>query len=301
MELKGVDVVINRLPPARRARRNLRRVARHAALDVLALLDQVTGRTARGLRQPRIHLPYLHAVPQKEEETFRALLSELAHDHELISYSEAVRRIHHGPVDKPAVAFSFDDGFASNTRTARILEEFGTSGMFFVPPGFVGTRTVDMARKFYGFSEGVDEPAMTWDDLEHLKAAGHEVGNHTWGHRILSVISEDEMLTEVGRGAEELRTRLGNCDHFAWPRGRFFHFTPAGARAVFATGHLSCASAERGAHPIARPGAPELVCLRRDHIMTEWPLRHSRYFMGRAGLRNDPRYGRWPDEWNIVP
>lgn len=194
-------------------RSSLRRVARHGALDVLSTWEQISGRTENGLRQPRLHLPYLHAVPTQEEQAFRAFVAELSREHELIGYTEAVRRIRQGPIDRPAVAFSFDDGFASNVRVAKILEEFGTTGMFFVPPGFIGTATVSEARDFYGFSEGVDEPAMTWGDLETLKANGHEVGNHTWGHKVLSWISEEEMQTEISRGAEELRRRLGDCDH----------------------------------------------------------------------------------------
>jgi hypothetical protein len=248
-----------------------------------------------------VHLPYLHAVPESEEPAFRRLVAVLARDHELISYSEAARRITRGPIDRPAIAFSFDDGFASNVRIARILEEFGTTGMFFVPPGFVGTSTVADARRFYGFSVGVDEPAMTWDDLEKLKANGHEVGNHTWGHRVLSQISAAEVQDEIGRGAEELRRRLGSCDHFAWPRGRFFHFSEDAAAHVFATGHATCASAERGAHFTVHTGTRELLCLRRDHLMTNWPLRHCRFFLGRSGLRKDPAYGRWPVDWSVVP
>lgn len=279
---------------------SLRRMARHGALDVLSTWDLITGRTKEGLSQPRIHLPYLHAVPAHEEDAFRSFVAELAQDHELIGYSEAVRRIRQGPIDRPAVAFSFDDGFASNVHVAKILEEFGTTGMFFVPPGFIGTPTVAQAREFYGFSEGVDEPAMTWEDLENLKARGHEVGNHTWGHRVMSWVSNDEMHSQISRGVEELRFRLGECDHFAWPRGRFFHFTAAAARVVFATGHISCASAERGAHPRVIAGAPELLCLRRDHIMTEWPLRHCRYFIGRSGWRQDVSYGSWPDGWDVA-
>lgn len=291
---------LQRLPLAGRTRRVVRRAARHGALDALSLQALLTGRTQRGIRQPRVHLPYLHAVPRAEEGVFRTFIAELARGHELIGYSEAVRRIQQGPIDRPAVAFSFDDGFASNVQTAKILEEFGTTGMFFVPPGFIGTPTISRAREFYGFSEGVDEPAMTWDDLERLKAAGHEIGNHTWGHRVLSSLSSDEMHDEIERGADELRRRLGECDHFAWPRGRFLHFSAAAATAVFASGHKSCASAERGAHCYVHHGPPELLCLRRDHIMTEWPIRHSRYFLGRAGRRQDTSVGSWPSGWQVA-
>lgn len=291
---------IDRSPSALEARRNARHVFRYAALDVLSLRDQLTKRTAEGLRTPRVHFAYLHVVPQHEEDAFRGLVAELTRDHELIAYSEAVRRVKEGPIERPAVAFSFDDGFASNVRTSRILEEFGTKGMFFVPPGFIGTPTVHEARAFFR-SKRPNEPAMTWDDLELLKSRGHEIGNHTWGHRVISQISVDQMQNEISRGVEDLRARLGECEHFAWPRGRFIHFTAEAARTVFATAHISCASAERGAHTAVHPGAAELLCLRRDHIMTEWPLRHSLYFIGRSARRHDATYGHWPSGWNVKP
>ena len=82
-------------------------------------------------------------------------------------------------------------------RASRILEEFGATGMFFVPTGFVGTKTVAEARGFFGFVEGCDEPAMTWEDLEGLKGRGHEIGNDTHTHRILARLTAQERADEV--------------------------------------------------------------------------------------------------------
>ncbi len=282
------------------ALRSARAVARHSALDALSLRARWTGDVRRGLATPRVHLPYLHAVPPGEEATLRRLLTVLAASHTFISYSEAVDRVLHGPIDRPYVAFSFDDGFASNVRSAAILEEFGATGMFFVPSGFVGTPSVQAARDFYGFSAGVDEPAMTWDDLEGLLDRGHEVGNHTRGHHVVSWADPAAADDDIHRGAEELRTRLGRVHHFAWPRGRFSHFTPRAAQTVRETGHLSCASAERGAHRVPTSKDPASVCLRRDHLMTAWPLRHQLYFLAQSALRSRPTTNDWPESWDVT-
>lgn len=277
---------------------SLRAGARHVALDALSVRERVGGRLEQSLAIPRVHLPYLHAVPEHEEDNFRALLTALAPTHTFISYSEALDRIANGPIDRPYVAFSFDDGFASNVRTAGILEEFGTTGMFFVPPGFIGVSTVSDARDFYGFSDGVDEPAMTWDDLDALKARGHEIGNHTLGHKVISWIDDEAVVEEIGVGADELRARYGDVTDFAWPRGRFQHFTQGGAATVFATGHLSCASAERGAHTVPA-GELDRVCLRRDHLMTSWPLRHQLYFLARSAAQSSEASNDWPQDWHV--
>lgn len=277
-----------------------RALARHGALDVLSARYRLQSLQQDALETPRVSLPYLHAVPHDEEDSFRAFVKELAKTHTFISYSEAVERVKRGPIDKPYVSFSFDDGFKSNVRTARILEEFGARGMFFVPPGFIGTETVGEARDFYGFSEGVDEPAMTWSDLEQLLESGHEIGNHTLGHKVMSWVDDTVMENEIHEGATQLRTRLGPIEHFAWPRGRFFHFTEQAARAVFDSGHTSCASAERGAHTVPHSASDETLCLRRDHIMTHWPLRHSMYFIAKSSRRAGRGRNAWPEEWNVA-
>ena len=277
-----------------------RGAVRHLALDLLSARQRRGGRIDAALARPRVHLPYLHAVPAREEDRLRELLAALAPTHAFISYSEAVDRIRRGDIDRPYVAFSFDDAFASNTRTARVLEEFGAPSMFFVPPGFIGTRSVAEAREFYGFSEGVDEPAMTWGDLEDLLARGHEVGNHTLGHKVMSWVDQDQVLEEVSLGAADLRSRLGEVTHFAWPRGRFHHFTDAAARTVFETGHTSCASAERGAHVHGSGPSVTSLCLRRDHLMTRWPLRHLRYLLARSAAGADGSSNTWPEEWDVA-
>ena len=277
----------------------LRTTGRHAALDGLSALGRLSGRESAGLATPRVQFPYLHAVPENEEHSFRKLLGSLATTHTFVSYSEAVRRVRSGEIDRPYLALSFDDGFASNVRTARLLEEFGIVGCFFVTTGFIGTPTLTEARDFFGYSAGIDEPAMTWSDLEALKAAGHEIGNHTQTHRVVSSLSPQRVVDEIGGAADVLRARLGSVEHFAWPFGRFFHFTGDAARVVFDTGHLSCASAERGAHLSAEGASADSLCIRREHIMTSWPRRHSRYFLSRSALRGAPSAQGWPAGWEV--
>lgn len=271
---------------------------------MLALGRRVKGHDDRAMSRPRVSFPYLHAVSPSEEATFRSFMAALAEHHTFLSYDDAVQRVLHGPIDKPYVALSFDDGFASNLRTSQILDEFGAPGCFFVPTGFIGTaRTVQESRAFYGFSEGVDERALTWAELEEMRERGHAVENHSVNHPVISGLSDQQATDEVHLAAEELRRRLGDCRHFAWPRGRFFHFSPLAARAVFDAGHVSCSSAERGAHVRVRPGDPRGLCLRRDHEMTSWPLAHALYFLARSSDRAaaDPAADGWPEGWLVGP
>lgn len=274
--------------------------ARRTALDALSLWRTANGKDKSAFIRPRIYFPYLHEVPEHEEPQFRNFLKLLSVDHTFISYGDAIHRVINGPIDKPYVAFSFDDGFASNVRASQILEEFGATACFFVPPAFIDSRlpTVEAMRQF-GFADGTREPAMTWTDLEEILSRGHEVGNHTMNHKTLSLVSEQEAVDEISNGAERIRQVLGECRHFAWPRGQFKHFTEAAARTVFETGHESCASAVRGSHDMPLEGSGRSLCVRRDHIMTAWPLRHDRYFVGRASENGAGASSFWPDDWKV--
>lgn len=275
-----------------------RSVARHAALDALAIGRRFSGRTTRDLSRPRVHFLYLHAVPAHEVPTFRRFVAEVAEHHDLVSYSRAVELAKSDGPSRPNVCFSFDDAFASNFAASRVLEEFGTTACFFVPTRFVGCDSVTEARRFYGVSDGVNEIAMTWSELEDMVSRGHEVGNHTMSHRVISELSESEVYDEISGARETLRERLDQGMHFAWPRGRFVHFTPYATRTVFETGHLSCASAVRGSHESAVGQDQLRMCIRRDHIKTSWPVRHSRYFVGTSSARAGA--GAWPADWEVA-
>lgn len=284
---------------ANRLRQAAKAATRHVALDLLADRWVRSGRVEAGFARPRVHFLYLHAVPEGDETRFQSLLDRLAETHDMVSHTRAVELVTAGDVSRPTVSFSFDDGFASNYRTARTLEEYGTVGMFFVPTTFIGTATVGEARQIFGYSQHIDEPAMTWAQLEELRSRGHEVGNHTRTHPNLATLSGDQVRDEIEGGAEILRERLGECRHFAWPFGRWVHFSLDAARIVFESGHESCASAERGAHAVTQLAAAESVCLRRDHLMSSWPLRHMEYFIARASLQSDVSSNGWP-EWAAV-
>ena len=85
-------------------------------------------------------------------------------------------------------------------------------------------------------SSELDRPPMrflSWDDVETLLQAGHEIGSHTVNHPNIAQLSVGQMQTEIAESYEKLVQRIGSVEHFSWPLGRFFHFTPVAARTVF--------------------------------------------------------------------
>lgn len=278
----------------------LRETARSIALDVLSGRDQVTGLFESSTTRPRVHFLYFHSVPSPELPQFSALLDVLQRKHTFISHSVAAKKVAGGDIDRPYLSISFDDGFASNVAAARILSERAISACFFIPTNFIGIHDVVEARRFFRTSRGIDESAMTWGEIESLLSQGHEIGNHTEKHRNLSELSVAELEQEIGGASETLLRRLGERPtHFAWPYGTFEHAGPDVPRITLQTGHSTCASAERGAHMVSTRAGEQIPCLRRDHIMSSWPLRHSLYFIARSARTATPATNEFPPGWLV--
>jgi peptidoglycan/xylan/chitin deacetylase (PgdA/CDA1 family) len=257
----------------------LRGRLRHRALDASALLNRLGGRRDRSLAVPRVQILYLHYLFDDEVQPFRRLLSILSQSHAFLRYSQAVETIRRGPIDRPAVAFTFDDGFDSCRRAADILAEFGASACFFVCPGLIDLTDADaLARISRDVFHLPPMTFMDWDQLSTLKSQGHEIGNHTLTHENLA--RTDKPLDEqIGESADRIRQRLGGCEHFAWPYGRPDAITPAALSAIRRAGHVSIASGIRGSYTAPEPDdAP----LRRDHVIAAWPVDHTLYFLSRS-------------------
>ncbi|HKO01745.1 MAG TPA: polysaccharide deacetylase family protein [Thermoanaerobaculia bacterium] len=271
-----------------------RDVIRRTALDMFGLFD-----SEAHLDRPRVHLLYLHHVLADEEQPFRALLKWLSERHTFISYSDAVRRLRGElPIDRPYIAFSFDDGLRNALRAAELLAEAGASACYFVCSSMAVPRSDEDVREFCA-NELHLPPAefLSFDDMETLLRGGHEIGNHSSAHRTLATLSGAQLEDDVAGSLAELRRHLGNgIEHFAWPRGLFHHFSAPAAAAVFRAGHTSCASAERGAH-IAPTAAPHELCIRRDQVIAAWPLRHTRHFLVKASKSASAANNMWPDGW----
>ena len=275
-----------------------RRIARHTALTSLAALYKLTGRMSF-LKRNRIQFIYLHHIFEDEEAAFRQALRFLSRSHSLISYSEAVERLWRGEIDRPYVCFSFDDGLKNCLRAARILSEFGVSGCFFICPSIIGETDHRKLKEFCVRKLTLPATEMlTWDDVETLINNGHEIGSHTMSHPVLSRISQERAQHEISQSYESLTGRLGAIKHFAWPEGRFFHFNPAAARAVFDAGFQSCASAERGCHVTRTEPNPSSLCIRRDYLAARWPLSHSAYFLASNSQTASAKSNQWPEGWS---
>jgi hypothetical protein len=93
----------------------------------------------------------------------------------------------------------------------------------------------------------------------------------------MSEMSSEQYLHELGSSYELLQRCLGGAKHFASAYG---HFTDV-AKTVVAdersVGYLTSPANKREAH--ISVVEPFTLCLRRDHLLANWPLRQVRWFL----------------------
>jgi len=277
-----VETVIPGMNAARVVKGFLRKTVRHGLLDLLAGGRRLRGRLHVSAETPLVQILLLHALRAGEEPHFRRLLGTLAERYTFLSYSEAVRRICSGEIDRPYLTLSFDDGRSSCLTAAEIMAEFGASACFFVCPTLLAE--TDPAKISDFCRDRLLIPPdrfLAWNDLESLVSGGHEIGSHALRHLVMKELSSAQLQEELGESRRALRSHLGQGRHFAWPYGRFHHFSPLAFREVFRVGYESCASAERGCHSAHDGNAGRAICLRRDNCEAGWPLSHTLYFLCR--------------------
>ncbi len=100
---------------------------------------------------------------------------------------------------KPMIALTFDDGPSKNTEhILDLLEEYDVRATFFV----VGNRVSTYA-----------------DTAKRAVALGNEIGIHTWEHAKLTVLSPDEIASQITRTADAVKEYAGGTCAAVRPPG----------------------------------------------------------------------------------
>ncbi len=138
---------------------------------------------------------------------------------ELVSLAEAQRRVRAARNDRPAVAITFDDGYADNcTRALPLLIDEGIPCTY-----FVATRHILTGMPFpHDVARGQPLAPNTPEQIRELAEAGIEMGVHTRTHADLGDAFEPQSLyDEIVVSREELRRLTGvTARFFAFPFGQ---------------------------------------------------------------------------------
>jgi len=119
-------------------------------------------------------------------------------------------------IPKQACAINFDDGRKDGyTRIFPILEKYGVVATFYVITDLLGKSAY-----------------MTWEQIDELYRAGHEIGSHTlFGGSILNtkwfeekfgqVFNHEDLVSQVKDSKEKLEKRGYEIKTFAYPLGEW--------------------------------------------------------------------------------
>jgi peptidoglycan/xylan/chitin deacetylase (PgdA/CDA1 family) len=100
------------------------------------------------------------------------------------------------------ITTSWDDGHPLDFKLAKLLSSNKIPGTFYIP-----------------LSNDENE-VMSSENIKEL-SKNFEIGGHTLNHKILTLLSEDEMEKEITQGKENLEKICGEVQSFAYPRGQY--------------------------------------------------------------------------------
>jgi peptidoglycan/xylan/chitin deacetylase (PgdA/CDA1 family) len=291
MELKKNSYTKNYSTVLKSRGGHLRRILRDVTLRLLSFNTKVNKDTKC------IQFLYFHYIYDDEIKNAEKIIKWLATNFKIISYSEAVERIKNNTIDDYYICFSSDDGLINNKVAARIFKKYDISCCFFINPESIENRDKIFQEAFC--KEKLEIPFtnfLTWQEVSQLVEEGHEIGNHTFDHRIQSNLSKKEFIEDLTKSDAILKTKGFNVKHYAYPRGLFKYFSKAYLDYVYKHGYESCATAERGCHiPQDSNKNIENFAIRRDVVVFKEPLSFLRYFMLKSQKSSKQANTFWMD------
>lgn len=202
---------------------------------------------------------------------------------DVIGLDEVQRRIRHVDSRRPAVAITFDDGYAENCDFALPLLIRHQLPCTY----FVATEHVKTGQPFpHDVAAGVPLPVNRVDQLRMLADAGIEIGLHTRSHADFSQTVDPQTIDrEIVQATEELNDIIGRrIRYFAFPYGRPEQLTEAAIEAVDRAGLAGFCSAF-GAYNV--PGRDSFH-VRRVHGDPDFARFRNWMCFDRRKLRREP-------------
>lgn len=202
-------------------------MALHGPLKASIAAAWMAGARLVGLR-PALTILYYHAVPDHLREGFARQMDILAAE------AKVVFADYDGDVsgDRPLVAITFDDAFASVARNAvPILQERGLPATVFAPSGWLGQKAGWAMESLHDQAETV----MPADLLRAIQSPLLRIGSHSIDHVQMAAVEPEEAARQAAQSRASLEELCGlPVDEFAFPYGSL---NDAAVEAVAAAGY----------------------------------------------------------------
>jgi peptidoglycan/xylan/chitin deacetylase (PgdA/CDA1 family) len=175
---------------------------------------------------------------------FERQIDWLASHFELVSLEEVQRRLGDRTSSRPAVAITFDDGYAENCRHAIPLLIKRR-----IPCTYFATLwNVQRGQPFaHDQALGYNFPPNTIDQLRAMADAGIEIGAHCRHHEDLALVDRDRLYDEiVVAGGELARLVAHPIRYIAFPFGHYLNIRTDALDMARAAGYLGFCSGYGG-------------------------------------------------------
>lgn len=183
------------------------------------LCKELCARAGPPARQPGIIILTYHQVgvdrtaeinvPLPE---FRRQIAYLAGRYPVVPLAEAVDAT---ALDQDLVVLTFDDGYRSFIEhAAPVLHDHRLPATVYVCPAYAQSGT------YLPWDRSRADPAMDWAQLRALAGSGLvSVGSHTWSHRVVPGLTDEEMHHELADARVEIEERIGRAvPDFCYPK-----------------------------------------------------------------------------------
>lgn len=204
-------------------------------------------------------------------ELFEQHIEWLAGYCDIVSFGGVVGALGDMDRPRPAVAITFDDGYADNHEHALpILQKYGVSATFFLTTGLIDREPEVIAHYQELQMASADEvAAMSWSQVKEMREAGMEMGGHTRTHPNLTQVPPATALLELSESKQILEERLQEpVSYTAYPFGRPKHdFTTTTMDLARQSGYQAAATINyRGVRPGDDPFAIPRFAITGDSL-----------------------------------
>lgn len=202
-------------------------------------------------RSEPVQILYYHRVADThpnpwtiESSRFADQVDWLSERFEIVSLSEAQRRIGSGCNARPTAVITFDDGYADNNHFALpLLLDRRLPFTYFVTSG-----NVESGQPFpHDVKRGTPLSPNTPDDIRALCEAGVDIGAHTRTHADLAKLTPEQLEFEISGSKCDLQQMTGRqVKFFAFPFGQPKHMSFAAFSVARRAGFAGVCSAYGG-------------------------------------------------------